>query len=186
MPDIMKSFIEPLMAVMTVKASDPGVLIDDLQSSLTNYSDKTLAAAAQKIRTRKPREGFYRDAATFPSVAECIEWCSMEMPKVTQAASEGVWERKAYNADRLINSNLGRRAADEGWIMGLWDHYHEFGQEPSENKVHELRRKALPNDELEADCHDMTKTQAWRVASQSMRAKRAEKIGLAMQGEEVG
>lgn len=41
------------------------------------------------------------------------------------------WEAQKY-ADDLMNSDLGRRAAQEGWIGSLWDFCRKFGRLPHE------------------------------------------------------
>lgn len=188
MSRIQEIFITPLTATMHVKAGDPIVLFDDLERTLAEFSNDTLSTAAEQIRTRRPLDGYYRDPLTFPSTAECVEWCSRIMPskEKTRDTSAQEYDRRAYIADEKIQTTLGRLAAREGWLMGLWDFYHETnGDEPSETKIHELRRKAITNDQLDIDCDDPDKHEAFRVISRSMRAKRNEKIAVAMQGEPV-
>lgn len=92
---------------------------------LGGYSDAVLARAAEEIiRTRDPRDG-----TMFPKPAECIAACDAAkkvlahiatplLPK-TEKADDWSDDRLALAFD-LVNGEMGRRAAREGWVDGLY------------------------------------------------------------------
>jgi hypothetical protein len=43
-------------------------------------------------------------------------------------------------ANHLIQGEIGRRAADEGWILGLWDHCRNHRKLPSAGEIYEIKQ----------------------------------------------
>ena len=71
------------------------------------------------------------------------------IPAKTKSEEEGYWSRKAFDeADNLVNSDLGRKAADEGWIGDLYDFCRHHRRLPIPCEQHKLIRYSRQTDEL--------------------------------------
>lgn len=177
MSRVRELFIRPLTSVLTVRAADPDVLFEDLEETLKGYPDAVLTEAAKAIRRRRPREGYYRDASTFPTVAECVDWCAAFMP--TRTAAPVVPDRNEAAANAAIRSPLGERAVREGWINQLWDHHCTHERAPREDEIPDLQRAAA---EMENDLK-MSGAVA-RIFNRSVIAKR-DRLTAIVNGEKV-
>lgn len=97
-----------------------------MREILTGYrADVLNQAAAQIIRTRDPK----KHGGVFPKPFECKEVCNeiaeqlerKETPLLPKAEKGESWsdDRLALAFD-LVNGEMGRRAAREGWISSLY------------------------------------------------------------------
>ncbi|MEL6289636.1 MAG: hypothetical protein AAFQ35_12770 [Pseudomonadota bacterium] len=173
MSRVSELFIRPLTAVMQVKAAEPKVLFADIETALQGYPDAVLQRAAERIRRQRPKDGFYRDAATFPTTAECIEWCAAEMPRYTPKPIADDMDTAA--ADEAIQSELGARAVREGWIVALWDHYAREGRDPTSQEIAGMQRAAAAADA------DMGRTDtASKIFNRARIARRDRLVALVM------
>jgi len=130
MNDAVKKFI------MTVSAFFPrqkfageeakeALWLRSMGEMLGGYSPDVLAAAAETIvKTRDPKDG-----TMFPKPAECIAACDAakkllahrETPLLAKPDKVDAWsdDRLALAFD-LVNGEMGRRAAREGWVSILY------------------------------------------------------------------
>lgn len=98
-----------------------------MNEDLGHYDDDVLVEAANKIRrTRDPN----KDGTMFPKTKECVAACesvkaSLKLrnstPLLPKAEKSDDWsdDRLALAFD-LVNGEMGRRAAREGWISSLY------------------------------------------------------------------
>jgi hypothetical protein len=115
--------------------------------SLAGYSDQVLELAAEKIK-----EGHkYR---TFPQVADCITACKAARDELygktianappKEAYPEWTKERQEW-ANKALCGSRGLRyaepAAEEGWVLALWDFIREKGRLPNDDEARDIRRK---------------------------------------------
>lgn len=118
------------------------------------YPDEVIERAWQDmLATRKPNRSGY---VPTPSVAECIEyfnqaerWINAEQGKLPLGPLPEPSEHGFANSQRaLAESELGRRAAREGWHMALLDHvFKDHNKLPTDPKVIErLQRESVEMD----------------------------------------
>lgn len=69
----------------------------------------------------------------------------------SKSEDEAYWSRDAFEAaDRLINSEIGREAAQDGWINELYDYCREARRLPTEREILSLKKKAQLTDAMYA------------------------------------
>lgn len=126
---------------------DPKLMLEELDKSMRGYSDLELVEAMRFILPKS--KGFFPDPETI------IEACSKaradlrteKTPETYVADAE--WSPKAKaDADELIKSDLGRKAADEGWIGYLWDFCRKHRRHPTPHEQMKLIRSAKSFDDL--------------------------------------
>lgn len=132
---------------------------------LDGYAPEVLAKAAETIvRTRTPKDGRF-----FPLPSECAEACEeakrlVAPPTLALAAPASDLyskERKKLADELLVGTELGRRAAREGWHTHLWHHIRETMRMPgTDAEIAALKAEARAFDEtmdklrraVDADC----------------------------------
>lgn len=130
------------------QTENPAGYIEETRRALAGWDERTLNQAADRL---------VKTAKFFPRPAEVIEVCEAiaaerVVPEVN-AASNGPWSSAAYTeANRLINSPMGREAAKEGWIGQLHDYCREHRKLPNASRVADLKREARLFDEAYSAC----------------------------------
>jgi len=120
-------------------SDDPAAFLAEYARLLRNYTAKELDGAGDIVLRRNRYK-------TWPTVGECVNACE----DVRDAASVGApppgiqdkypeWSKEAVGkAYRLINSELGKQAAKDGWIMSLWDFCRKNRRLPREGELGRL------------------------------------------------
>lgn len=131
---------------------DPKAFLDEMENMLGKYSAEVLDKAADRvIRTHRGRQ--------WPTPSECINACEdvLEVDRSHAARKPQderypEWSSSAIaKADKLIQSELGRRAAREGWISTLWDYCRSAGALPDNpTAIHRCKSYAKDFDEAYA------------------------------------
>ncbi len=109
---------------------------------LGGFNDEVLARACREIiLTRGKRQ----NEQWMPTIAECLKACRDAQFLVEGEKNEGklrlgagplekkfaVWsDERRRLADQLIMTEQGKRAANEGWILGLHNYIREHGEVP--------------------------------------------------------
>jgi hypothetical protein len=134
MGDVFRSLIQPLEARFKFDKDEEAAAKEDMMEDFKNFSDEILAAAAKKIRSTRT----YKTMPTVGEIATVL--AALSYSDKPQAAFvnlrksdwEEFWSKGAIcKANKLIQSELGRRAAKEGWITGLHDYCRNKGELPS-------------------------------------------------------
>ena len=130
-----------------------GPFMDGYVDNLARYSSEVLQEAANLLlATRKERR--------FPLPAECIEACQeienrLELKKTAEKLRERnvpkrlpldgkEWTKERVEmANRLMRSEVGRLAAQEGWIVALHDFCREQKRLPTKFEALDIREAAL-------------------------------------------
>jgi hypothetical protein len=136
MSDPMTRFVAPMCDAFAAPEQGRRFL-DRLAATLAEFSDAALSEAAQAIiLTRKVR--------SFPTIAECVEAC--ENPRAVKARRASKARRAEHcddeTATRLLRSDVGRRAAVEGWVAELYMFLGRKGRHPSDAEERALRERA--------------------------------------------
>lgn len=121
-----------------------------LRDALSGYDEDVLLAAAREINlTRDPK----RDGKKFPKPAECIAACEVQRKlKLVQSAPlletrQAIEDRENthwlayYSKERqklardLCMTPLGKKAAREGWVQGLFDFIRVKQRVPNDSEI---------------------------------------------------
>lgn len=132
---VREAFIEPLIACYGLPKSDrPELFFAEVMAALEHYQRADLQSAKTLILRRHK---------FWPRIAECLDVIN----EVIEARSRpGVapiqyptWTAERFaQADVLVRSELGKHAADEGWISPLWDFCREKLRLPEGEEVRHL------------------------------------------------
>ncbi len=120
-------------------ADDPKAYLDELNRLIGHYSEPVLEHAAnQLIREHTPTQ-----RNPWPSPATIAKACAAALPTwgvARPTAAAGEWSKesvaKAYD---LLKSPMGRVAANEGWVLGLWDFCRKNGRLPDRKEVGRIK-----------------------------------------------
>jgi hypothetical protein len=136
---VMAHFIAPMSVHFSVK-HDSDEAEDawnaDYEDALKGYSPVVLKEATKRIMRR-------RNYTNFPMIAECVQACneviedhSKAVPSRSYSPQYPDWsEQRVAEANRMLDSAVGRKAASEGWIIGLWDFCRQKGRPPQHHEV---------------------------------------------------
>ena len=88
-----------------------------------------------------------RSIRTWPTVAEClkaVQVVTKETAKPHRSNVDLEWTDHTFarSLEMLRNSEMGHRAAREGWCLGLQDYVRENGKLPSEFKTDDIRENS--------------------------------------------
>jgi hypothetical protein len=131
------------------EGADPTVATNVYLRGLGRYSNETLQRAADRmLAERKQRK--------FPLPAECLEACRAAQDEIVAEArrendaqkqgakSNDPWSAgRVKLADRMMDSDPGRQAAQEGWIVSLHDFCREEARLPNRFEAERVRTAAL-------------------------------------------
>lgn len=164
-----------------------------LRDALSPYDEDVLLAAAREInRTRDPK----KDGKKFPKPAECIAVCEaqrklmmfqsaplLETREAIEARENTHWlayyskERMRLARD-LCNTPLGKQAAREGWIAGLFDFIRVYRRVPNDKEVSAIIDETRAIDETVARINSLKApdrmTRAFREMAETMLRRRKE------------
>lgn len=143
-------FIDRMMLVYGEPDSDdPKAFMGEYARMLKGYSESVLNDALDRLlRTRKFK--------TWPTIAECVG--AAEDVTAARAAANRKPDRPTdftREAEDVLKSDLGAKAAHEGWVLGLYDHVQRYGRKPTHQEVHELMDSAKYVDKCAAGVVDM-------------------------------
>lgn len=145
MGDVNQNFLQPMLRHFTLPKganTEPEAWAKDYEEALGFYSDRVLEFSAKKLIFAD------RKTATFPLPAECLKACkeihgefSKPAPK---AAKRDEWAPEAIKeADRLMRSPIGQRAADEGWQWMLWDWMRKHQRWPNGYEADRIKAESV-------------------------------------------
>lgn len=130
MGNVYDDFIEPMLmqfdlpkAVRDDNEKQAG-FFSDYDEALEEFTSHELQHAAKLLKTT-------RTSRTYPTIADCLEACkqahdALQPPVKKRRQEQGTppeWtDERQRQANRLISSSeIGKEAADEGWLYALWD-----------------------------------------------------------------
>ena len=156
MGDVLSKFIDPLRRLFPLPKSAEGhedVFFEAYIGALGTFDDATLTDAAKLIvGTRQSR--------TFPLPADCSVACKEAIAERVRRAGRPdnrneirntpfgerypEWsDRRRQRADTLIQCDMGRQAAQEGWIWTLWEFCRENDRLPDPHEAMKVRTKGM-------------------------------------------
>lgn len=139
---------------------DEKLWVKSMVQGLGHYDAKVLERAAYRIINTRKEPGF-------PKLAECHEACdyiiktdrASEAPKFlgvseeTRAKFASSFDSAYAHADWLImQSPMGKQAANEGWVLTLHDFIRENGRLPKDYEITKCKATAKGFDEDYAKC----------------------------------
>lgn len=143
--DAMRFFGEPNLP----ENADKTTIYGAYARALSQYNGEVLQRAADGMLAA-------RSQRKFPLLAECLDACRSAQDEIAgeakrenddrrqTAKSKDPWSpERLKQADRMINSDVGRQAAEEGWIISLHDFCREQGRIPNRFEAEKVRSAAL-------------------------------------------
>lgn len=132
-------------------ADDPRAYLAELNRLIGHYSEPVLEHAANKlIREHTPTQ-----RNPWPSPATIAKACSEAAGtwgKKAPGRSSGEWSTEAVaKAYDLVVTPMGRTAADDGWVLGLWDFCRKHGRLPERREIDRIKDGAAGFDRSFAD-----------------------------------
>jgi hypothetical protein len=128
---------------------EPEAFVAEYVRILKSYSDDILNAALDRLlKTRKFK--------TWPSIAECVG--AAEDENAARVAANKPKKKPTEfpkEADEILMTPLGAKAAHEGWVLGLYDHVFRHGSRPSQSEIYDLIDNAKFVDRCAAGAVDM-------------------------------
>jgi hypothetical protein len=111
---------------------EPEAFVAEYVRILKSYSDDILNAALDRLlKTRKFK--------TWPSIAECVG--AAEDENAARVAANKPKKKPTEfpkEADEILMTPLGAKAAHEGWVLGLYDHVFRHGSRPTQSEIYDL------------------------------------------------
>lgn len=127
--------------------TDPVAYLAEMDRLLKKYTESQLDAGADLVlKTHRGR--------SWPTPAECVTGCEDAMqarfdtlPRAPIPNEHPQWTKQAIAvADRLIQCDLGQRAANEGWVLGLHDFCRKKARLP---QLHEIAKIKVASKEFD-------------------------------------
>mgnify|MGYP000085430274 CR=1 FL=1 len=191
MGNVQALIIQQMIDVFGDHPSDnPSGVYRTYQHHLGGFSDEVLT----KGWARVSGDYFPSKRNPWPAPAIVKRACDAEFKKECEAehasrARQRQQGSKDYaRADKMIQSATGRVAAEEGWILGLWEHYAEYGCEPHQGQISKFKQSAADDEwtiKLRNEGIGWT-TAAMRKLQAALDARRKEKCELALHGVIAG
>jgi hypothetical protein len=81
---------------------------------------------------------------SFPTVRDCAARCREKRAALSPRKARKTRDQRVDvdMANRLVNHEMGRRAATGGWIVGLWGFCLVNGRRPNEHEADKIRAEA--------------------------------------------
>ena len=143
--DAMRFFGEPNLP----ENADKTTIYGAYARALSQYDGEVLQRAADAMLA-------VRSQRKFPLLAECLDACRSAQNEIASEAKRENDDRRqaakssnpssperVKQAERMMNSDVGRRAAEEGWIVSLHDFCREQGRLPNKFEAEKVRAAAL-------------------------------------------
>lgn len=165
-------------------SDDPRAFLSEIARLTKSYSEEVLDKAADLlIRSHRPTQ-----LKPWPSPSEICVACADAQEMVAPSSASNPlaernqdWTKEALDrADRLIQSDIGRKAADEGWILGLWDHYRKTTRQPTAKEIIAFKNKAYQFDHAykEALTNGTCRSLGLPRLGDAILARRGQKVAL--------
>lgn len=143
--DAIRFFGEPKIP----DGSNREIIYGSYARTLGKFNSEVLRRAAENMLD-------HRGHRNFPLPNECKDFCIAAQEELAEASGIPArketrgeapeWsERRIKAADRMMNSDIGRRAAQEGWIIHLHDFCREYERLPVGGEASTVRLQGLAN-----------------------------------------
>lgn len=129
-------------------SADPQAFVAEVTRLTKSYTAAEHERAADLlVRSYRPTA-----ARPWPSISEicmaCADARDENLPRQPAPDRHPEWSTKAVaKAYDLIRSPIGQKAADEGWILSLWDHCRKTGKLPNANEAMRCQANARSFDD---------------------------------------
>lgn len=177
MADVYDDFVTPMLLQFTLPKSadeDRKAFFRDYAEALGDFTSHELQHAAKLLKTT-------RTSRTFPVIADCLEACkhardTLQPPAKRRHGSDAEkypeWTPgRQRMADRMMNSEIGRQAADEGWIVALWDFCRKQQRWPDDREAKNIKSQALENWRKTQEIIDQMADDAYKKTNDKERGK---------------
>lgn len=178
MGDVASKFMDRLVALYgELGTDDQDLVIEVYVKQLEGFDDEVLSQAFEKVA------GSYMPSKRnpWPAPSICKKTCERVLadrkatqPQKPEPPKYPDWTQSAFaQADRLLVGPIAERAAREGWVLGLHDHYRKTPAPPSELEIRDMIANAQFVDRCAAGAVEMGKChQALQNMANGFLAKR--------------
>lgn len=134
----------------TPETQDPAAWFSEMDKLLKGYSDEVLDRAANIVlRNHRLR--------AFPSVSVMLGACEEAREAMSPRRQEKdpyeAWSpARVSEADRMLNCDLGREAAADGWVFAMHSFIRENRRLPNRGEIGRLKAISVDFDEKLKDC----------------------------------
>lgn len=122
---------------------NPEAVFGILADQIAAYPDHLSRRALQIILEKKRRSGF----PDIDLVVQAVKTAAIELDKQARYQPRNPVDDRADRARNLIRSEMGRTAADQGWISQLYSFCERHGRLPNPGEQANLMRQARLYDE---------------------------------------
>lgn len=144
----MRPMVEMLLTVWgEPNSTDADKYLAQVAKAVEGYSDEIQRKAAEHLSQN------YR-SSRYPLPADCRKACMTIAEEMSDGSKRVAinpypeWSRKRIaSADAMMRSELGKRAADEGWALGLHDFLRNNQRHPTEYEAANIIRASRLFDE---------------------------------------
>lgn len=126
--------------------TDPAPYFAELDRLMKGYCEEELNKAADLIIREHKGKTWPPVNAMIVACADARELINGAQPIVDNRFPEWTKKRRAF-AFKALESEVGRRASKEGWILGLEKFLREQGRAPNEREISDLKKSARGFDE---------------------------------------
>lgn len=129
--------IERLLILYGEPETDsPAAYLKEVKAAIEGYSAHIQDAACTLIRNTMKGRQFPTPAACRKACQDVCEERGQEAQRKPLPEINPAWSKAAIaKADSLIQGQLGQRAADEGWVLGLHDFCRNKGRLPVNSEI---------------------------------------------------
>ncbi len=182
--DAMRFFGEPNLP----ENADKTTIYGAYARALSQYNGEVLQRAADGMLAA-------RSQRKFPLLAECLDACRSAQDEIAgeakrenddqrqTAKSKDPWSPERIKlANGMMRSDLGRQAAEEGWIISMHDFCREQGRLPNRFEAEKVRSAALAR-KVERERREREfggNPRMIQAVAKAMEAKRARLSALAL------
>ena len=153
---VFESFLRPCKAVFgDPPTEDAELFFAEYDRQLRGFSAEALANAKDTvIRNHKGPARWPKPAVCVDAAAEAAELLGHKA-KSREKSSQEVYFHRYRKAEERLHCEMGRRAAREGWVLGLKEFVTEKDRMPSPSEIVDLKANSLFVDRCAAGVEQM-------------------------------
>lgn len=176
--------VEERQRLAAERLENEQIFLRDFKTDFGGFSERVYTLAAQKLRTDpSAKKSFPVNGAILAACQEVQRELAMDGAKPAATADRNPeWSPKRIElANRMMHSDLGRQAAEEGWIVSLHDFCREQARLPNRFEAEKVRSAALAR-KAERERRELEfggNPKLIQVIAKAMEAKRARLSALA-------
>lgn len=159
---------------------DPQAFLAEISRLVRGYAEPEQQKAADMLI--RENDWWPKPNAICVACADAREYLHVSDPKTPDKRQDQTWTADALKrADVLLQTQMGQEAADEGWVLSLWDFCRKHSRLPKGAEVADVKRHAREFDEAyaKATAGGWGAAKSMRELGDTMLARRKQKAAWA-------